>query len=66
VGYAGEAVACGGGGPARADNTISKEKVQRKKLILKFQIDLDFGKTLRNFTRRFRGNLDMGILPKFF
>jgi hypothetical protein len=26
----------------------------------------DFCKTLRNFARRFRRNLDMGILPKFF
>jgi hypothetical protein len=27
---------------------------------------LKFGKTLGNYTWRFRRNLDMGILPKFF
>jgi hypothetical protein len=31
-----------------------------------FQMNLDFGKTLRNFTRRFRRNLDMIIFPEFF
>jgi hypothetical protein len=31
-----------------------------------FQMNLDFGKTLRNFTRRFRRNMDMRIFPKFF
>jgi hypothetical protein len=29
-------------------------------------MNLDFGTTLRNFTRRFRRNLDMRIFPKFF
>jgi hypothetical protein len=32
----------------------------------KFQMNLDFGRTLRKFTRRFRRNLDMRISPKFF
>jgi hypothetical protein len=31
-----------------------------------FQMNLDFGKTLMNFTRRFRRNLDMRIFLKFF
>jgi hypothetical protein len=31
-----------------------------------FQMNLDFGKTLRKFTRRFRRNLDTRIFPKFF
>jgi hypothetical protein len=31
----------------------------------RFQINLDFGKTLRISTRRFRRNLDMRIFPKF-
>jgi hypothetical protein len=31
-----------------------------------FQMNLDFGKTLRDFTRRFRWNLNMRIFPKFF
>jgi hypothetical protein len=30
------------------------------------QMNLEFGRTLRNFTRRFRRNLDMRIFPKFF
>jgi hypothetical protein len=34
-------------------------------LIFEFQMNLEFGKTLRNFTRRFRRNLDMRIFPKF-
>jgi hypothetical protein len=36
------------------------------KLIFEFQINLDFGKTLRISTRRFRRNLDVRIFPKFF
>jgi hypothetical protein len=31
-----------------------------------FQMNLDFGKTLMNFTRRFRRNLDLRIFHKFF
>jgi hypothetical protein len=31
-----------------------------------FLKNIDFGKTLRNFIRRFRRNLDMRIFPKFF
>jgi hypothetical protein len=34
-------------------------------LIFKFQVNLDFGKTLRFSTRRFRMNLDEGIFPQF-
>jgi hypothetical protein len=30
-----------------------------------FQMNLDFGRTFRNFTRRFRRNLDMRMFPKF-
>jgi hypothetical protein len=36
------------------------------KLIFEFQINLDFGKPLRNSIKRFRRNLDMRIFPKFF
>jgi hypothetical protein len=36
------------------------------KMIFGFQLNLHFGKTLRNCTRRFRRNLDMGIFPKLF
>jgi hypothetical protein len=36
-----------------------------KSLSFKFQGFLEFGKTWRNSIRRFRRNLDMGILPKF-
>jgi hypothetical protein len=38
----------------------------RRDLIFEIQINLDFGKTLRNSTRRFRRNLDMGNFPNFF
>jgi hypothetical protein len=35
-------------------------------LIFKFQGFLEFGKTWRNYTMRFKRNLDMGNFPKFF
>jgi hypothetical protein len=35
------------------------------KFDFEFQMNLDFGKDLRNFTMRFRRNLDMRIFPKF-
>jgi hypothetical protein len=35
------------------------------KFDFKFQMNLDFGKNVRNFTKRFRRNLDMRIFPKF-
>jgi hypothetical protein len=66
----GKTPACIGGGPAQADWfgwAGSQDNIQRIKiLILKFQMNWDFGRTLRNFTRRFRRNLDTGILPKLF
>jgi hypothetical protein len=36
------------------------------KFDFEFQMNLDFGRTLRNFVRRFRRNLEMRIFPKFF
>jgi hypothetical protein len=36
------------------------------KLIFEFQMNLEFVKTLRNFTWRFRRNLDFKIFPIFF
>jgi hypothetical protein len=36
------------------------------KLIFKFHMSLDFGKTLRMSIRRFRRNLNMRVFPKFF
>jgi hypothetical protein len=36
------------------------------KIDFEFQMNLYFGRILRNFTRRFRRNLDMRIFPKFF
>jgi hypothetical protein len=35
-------------------------------LVFKFQGFSEFDGTWRNFTRRFRRNFDMEILPKFF
>jgi hypothetical protein len=36
------------------------------KIDFEFQMNLDFGRTLRNFTRRFRRNLDMKIFLNSF
>jgi hypothetical protein len=36
------------------------------KIDFEFQMNLDFSKTLGNFTRRFRKTLDMRIFLKFF
>jgi hypothetical protein len=49
-------------GPAGPD----LRKRFKQKLIFEFQMNLDFSKTLRNLTRRFRRYLDMMIFPKFF
>jgi hypothetical protein len=35
-------------------------------LIFQFSMVLEFGKSLRNYARKFRRNLDLGIFPKFF
>jgi hypothetical protein len=44
-----------------------RHKIEFKwKFDFEFQMNLDFGRNLRNCTRRFRRNLDMGIFPKFF
>jgi hypothetical protein len=45
---------------------LDSEANSKRKLVFKFQLNLDFGKTWRNFTRRFRWYLDMGIFSKFF
>jgi hypothetical protein len=37
-----------------------------QELICNFQWILEFGRTLRISTRRFRRNFDVGIFPKFF
>jgi hypothetical protein len=37
-----------------------------EKLIFELHMNLEFGRTLRNFTRRFRRNLDRRIFAKFF
>jgi hypothetical protein len=36
------------------------------KLFFDFQLNLDFGKTLKISGRGLRRNLDMGFFPKFF
>jgi hypothetical protein len=43
----------------------SQEKIQME-LVFEFQMNLEFCKTLRNFIRRFRRNLDFSFFPKFF
>jgi hypothetical protein len=43
----------------------SQGKIQME-LIFECQMNLEFGKTLKNFTRGLRRNLDTRIFPKFF
>jgi hypothetical protein len=38
----------------------------QKGILFKFQLILEFGRTLENCTRKFRKKLDMGIFPKIF
>jgi hypothetical protein len=47
-------------GKARSVGPDPRED-SNEKLIFEFQMNLEFGRTLRNFTRRFRRNLDMRI-----
>jgi hypothetical protein len=62
VGRLGEAVACGEGWAGWAGPMIEF----KWKFDFEFQMNSEFGRTLRNFTRRFKMNLDMRIFPKFF
>jgi hypothetical protein len=55
----------GGAGWCRKNWAGSQGKIQME-LIFEFQMNLEFCKTLNNFTRRFRRNLDTAIFPKFF
>jgi hypothetical protein len=57
-----------GSGPARLPGMTRPESKESltSDLIFEFQWILEFSKTLRNFTRRFRRNFDMRIFPKFF
>jgi hypothetical protein len=52
-------------GPVWRTGSGSRED-SNKKLIFKFQMNLEFGSTLRNSTMRFRRNLDMRIFPELF
>jgi hypothetical protein len=40
---------------------LDLEDDSKQKLVFKFQMNLNFGKTLINFKRRFRRNLDLGF-----
>jgi hypothetical protein len=66
TGPAKEAVAGGGRACWRGWTGLDPRGDSNGNLIFKFQGFLEFGKTLRNYTRRFRRNLGMGIFPKFF
>jgi hypothetical protein len=50
----------------RSEAGLDSEEDLKRKLVFKFHLNLDFGKSWRKFTRRFRRNLDMGIFLKFF
>jgi hypothetical protein len=52
------------GGP-RLGRIWSRARIQ-KEIPFEFQLILEFGRTLENCTRRFRRNLDVGILPRIF
>jgi hypothetical protein len=61
------------GGPAlvRGELGCGWVKIQRwakaqKDIPFKFQLILEFGRTLENCTRRFRKKFDMRIFPKIF
>jgi hypothetical protein len=43
----------------------SRARVQ-KEILFEFQLILEFGRTLKNCTRRFRRNFDMWIFSKIF
>jgi hypothetical protein len=58
-GLRGKAVRLGRAGPVPREGF-------KMEIDFEFQMNLNFGKTLMNFTRRFRRNLDMRIFPKFF
>jgi hypothetical protein len=52
-------------GQAGPDGPVHREGFKME-IDFEFQMNLDFDKTLRNFTRGFRMNLDMRMFPKFF
>jgi hypothetical protein len=52
------------GGP-RLGRIRSRARI-KKEILFKFQMILEFGRTLENCTRRFRRNFVMGIFPKIF
>jgi hypothetical protein len=62
MGRLSRAGACKQGGLAGPD----PRRRFNKCLVFEFLGFLKFGRTWRNFTKRFGRNLDMGILPKFF
>jgi hypothetical protein len=41
-------------------------RIKMEKMIYGSRLTLDFGKTLKNSTMRFRRNLDIGFFSKFF
>jgi hypothetical protein len=60
-----------GSRPAEGQGPCGYVKIRRwaqvqKGILFKFQLILEFGRTLENCTRRFRKKLDMGIFPKIF
>jgi hypothetical protein len=68
VSAAGEREGGSGGresGPAQWTG-LDYRRDSNQKLIFEFQLNLDFGMSWRNSTRRFRRNFDMRIFPKFF
>jgi hypothetical protein len=61
------------GGPAQGRGEVGRGWVEnrrwakvQKEFLFEFQLILEFGRTLKNCTRRFRKKFDMGIFPKIF
>jgi hypothetical protein len=61
------------GGPALGRGQVGHGWVEiwrwvksQKDIAFEFQLILEFGRTLENYTRRFRKKFDMGIFPKIF
>jgi hypothetical protein len=56
----------GKGGPSRQTRLVVPDPLGKSNgnFIFEFQLNLDFDKTLRFSTRRFRRNLEKGIFPK--
>jgi hypothetical protein len=66
AGLAGRGGGLGGGGGWSGQAGLIPWEGFKMEIDFEFLMNLDFGKTLMNFMRRFRRTLDMRIFPIFF